>query len=208
MELDGNCKLRPLAREVGVQRLVDRVARTGVTVVVPRAGQIWRDYAFAAHYSFNGNGEMTGLPWLEESGMLGSAIGITNTHQVGIVRDAFVAYSVEQGYTDSFLLPVVAETYDGWLNDINAFHLTQEHVYAALADAKPGPVAEGNVGGGTGMICHGFKGGIGTTSRVVEHETGPYTIGALVQANYGDRALFRVDGVPVGELARREGRTY
>ena len=175
-----------------------RVARTGVTVIVPRAGQIWRDYAFAAYYSFNGNGEMTGLPWLEESGMLGSSIGITNTHQVGVARDAFVAYTVEKGYTSGFLLPVVAETYDGWLNDINAFHLTQEHVYAALADAKPGPVAEGNVGGGTGMICHGFKGGIGTASRVVESETGPYTIGALVQANYGDRALFRVDGVPVG----------
>jgi D-aminopeptidase len=175
-----------------------RVARTGVTVIVPREDQIWRDYAFAAYYSFNGNGEMTGLPWLAESGMLGSAIGITNTHQVGVVRDAFVAYSVEKGYTATFHLPVVAETYDGWLNDINAFHVTKDHVYAALAEAKPGPVAEGNVGGGTGMICHGFKGGIGTASRVVESKSGSYTIGALVQANYGDRALFRLDGVPVG----------
>ena len=175
-----------------------RLARTGVTVIVPREDQIWRDYAFAAYYSFNGNGEMTGLPWLEESGMLGSAVAITNTHQVGIVRDALVAYSVEKGYTTGFLLPVVAETYDGWLNDINAFHLTQEHVFAALADAKPGPVAEGNVGGGTGMICHEFKGGIGTASRMVQSNEESYTIGVLVQANYGNRAMLRVDGVPVG----------
>ena len=175
-----------------------RVARTGVTVIVPREDQIWHDYAFAGYYSFNGNGEMTGLPWLDESGMLGSAIGLTNTHQVGIVRDALVAYSVEKGYARGFLLPVVAETYDGWLNDIDAFHLTKEHVYAALAEAKPGPVAEGNVGGGTGMICHWFKGGIGTSSRVVESKSGAYTVGILVQTNYGDRPLFRVDGVPVG----------
>jgi len=175
-----------------------RVARTGVTVITPREDQIWRDYAFAAYYSFNGNGEMTGLPWLEESGMLGSAIAITNTHQVGVVRDALVAYSVEKGYTSGFLLPVVAETFDGWLNDINAFHLTKDHVFAALADAKPGPVPEGNAGGGTGMICHQFKGGIGTASRMVESDGDSYTIGALVQANYGDRSLLRVDGVPVG----------
>ena len=175
-----------------------RLARTGVTVIVPRQDQIWRDYACAAYYSFNGNGEMTGLPWLAESGMLGSAIGITNTHQVGIVRDALVAYSVQKGYTSGFLLPVVAETYDGWLNDIDAFHLTQDHVLAALAEAKPGPVAEGNVGGGTGMTCHGFKGGIGTSSRQVVVQDETYTIGVLVQANYGRRSMFRVDGVPVG----------
>lgn len=177
-----------------------RLARTGVTMIVPRQGHIWDDYAFAAYYSFNGNGEMTGIPWLEESGMLGSPIGITNTHQVGIVRDTLVKIAVEEGYTRSFLLPVVAETYDGWLNDINAFHITEAHVRAALADAKGGPVAEGNVGGGTGMICHEFKGGIGTSSRVVALEEGAYTVGALVQANYGDRALFRVDGVPVGQM--------
>ncbi|MBX3057564.1 MAG: P1 family peptidase [Anaerolineae bacterium] len=176
------------------------IARTGVTMIVPHMGNIWDDYAFAAYHSFNGNGELTGIPWLEESGMLGSPIGLTNTHQVGIVRDTLVKVSVEEGYTRSFLLPVVAETYDGWLNDINAFHVTEEHVRAALADAKSGPVAEGNVGGGTGMICHDFKGGIGTSSRVVEMEEGEYTIGVLVQANYGDRALFRVDGVPVGQM--------
>ena len=175
-----------------------RVARSGVTMVVPRQNKIWEDYAFAAWHSFNGNGEMTGLPWLDESGMLGSPIGITNTHQVGVVRDALVRYSVDQGYLDTFMLPIVAETYDGWLNDIDAFHVTTADVYAALDDAKAGPVAEGNVGGGTGMICHGFKGGIGTSSRVVQIDCGTYTVGVLVQANYGARADFRVDGMPVG----------
>lgn len=176
------------------------IARTGVTMIVPRQGDIWDDYAFAAYHSFNGNGEMTGIPWLEESGMLGSPIGLTNTHQVGVVRDTLVKISVEEGYTRSFLLPVVAETYDGWLNNINAFHITEEHVRAALADARGGDVAEGNVGGGTGMICHDFKGGIGTSSRLVVMEEGEYTVGVLVQANYGDRRLFRVDGMPVGQL--------
>lgn len=175
------------------------VARTGVTMIVPRGGDIWRDYAFAGYFSFNGNGEMTGLPWLDESGMLTSAIGITNTHQVGVVRDALVAYAIQNGYSDRFLLPVVTETYDGWLNDINAFHITKEHVYQALMSAASGAVQEGNVGGGTGMICHDFKGGIGTSSRVVNSESGQYTIGVLVQSNYGDRELLRVAGVPVGE---------
>jgi D-aminopeptidase len=175
-----------------------RTARTGVTMIAPRANRIWENYAFAAYYSFNGNGEMTGLPWLEESGMLGSAIGITNTHQVGVVRDALVRYSVENGYTSGFILPVVAETFDGWLNDINAFHVTEAHALAALRAAQSGPVAEGNVGGGTGMICHGFKGGIGTASRVAETPSGAFTVGALVQANYGLRKDLRVDGVPVG----------
>ena len=177
-----------------------RIARTGVTMVLPRGGDIWHNYAFAGYHSFNGNGEMTGIPWLKESGMLGSPIGLTNTHQVGIVRDALVERSVRLGFTHSFLLPVVAETYDGWLNDINAFHVTKEHALAALDAAQGGAVAEGNVGGGTGMICHDFKGGIGTSSRVVDMEDGRYTLGVLVQANYGDRALLRVDGVPIGQL--------
>ncbi len=177
-----------------------RIARTGVTMVLPRGGDIWHNYAFAGYHSFNGNGEMTGIPWLKESGMLGSPIGLTNTHQVGVVRDALVEHSVRLGYTQSFLLPVVAETYDGWLNDINAFHLNKEHALAALNAAQSGPVPEGNVGGGTGMICHDFKGGIGTSSRVVEMMDGRFTIGVLVQANYGDRALLRVDGAPVGQL--------
>ena len=177
-----------------------RIARTGVTMILPRGGDIWHDYAFAGYHSFNGNGEMTGIPWLKESGMLGSPIGLTNTHQVGVVRDALVAHSVRLGYTHSFLLPVVAETFDGWLNDINAFHLTQKDAIAAVEAAQSGPVAEGNVGGGTGMICHDFKGGIGSSSRVVRMEDGRFTIGVLVQANYGDRPLLRVDGVPVGQL--------
>src|SRR5215212_4458206 len=175
-----------------------RVARTGVTMIVPRAGQIWEDRVFGGFFSFNGNGEMTGLPWLEESGMIDAAIGITNTHAVGVVRDAIVAHAVEHGQIDSFLLPIAAETFDGWLSDIDAFHITQAHALAALAATKGGPVDEGDVGGGTGMICHGFKGGIGTSSRVVSAGGGSYTVGALVQANYGSRGDLRVDGVPVG----------
>ena len=177
-----------------------RVARTGVTIILPRADSIWDDYAFAGYHAFNGNGEMTGLPWLEESGMLGSAIGLTNTFQVGVVRDALVSYVVERDYREGFWLPVVAETYDGWLNDINGFHVTKERVFEALANSRNGSVKEGNVGGGTGMICHDFKGGIGTSSRVLKLDQQQYTIGVMVQTNYGDRELFRVDGVPVGRI--------
>ena len=174
------------------------VARTGVTVVVPREGEIWNDGAFCGCFSFNGSGEMTGIPWIEESGMLTSIIGITNTHQVGLVRDALVEYSIENGYIRGWVLPVVAETYDGFLSDIDAFHLNREHVFQAIASASGGVTAEGNVGGGTGMLCHGFKGGIGTSSRLVETRSGQFTVGALVQANYGSRADLRVNGVPVG----------
>ena len=184
-----------------------RIARTGVTVIVPRHGAVWREPVFAAHHSFNGNGEMTGLLWLEESGVLDGPIGITNTHAVGVVRDALVAHGVAHGYVTGFTLPIVAETYDGWLNDINAFHVTAEHVEEALAAARTGPVPEGNVGGGTGMRCHGFKGGIGTASRLVTCDAGTYVVGALVQANYGARRHLRVDGVPVGrEFAARAER--
>ncbi|HEU5102386.1 MAG TPA: P1 family peptidase [Roseiflexaceae bacterium] len=175
-----------------------RVARTGVTMIVPRDGDTWSDRVFGGFFSFNGNGEMTGLPWLEESGMIDAAIGISNTHAVGVVRDAIVAHAVEHGQMDSFILPIAAETYDGWLSDIDAFHITQEHALAALAAAKGGPVDEGDVGGGTGMICHGFKGGIGTSSRVVAAAGDTCTVGALVQANYGARRELRIDGVPVG----------
>jgi D-aminopeptidase len=175
-----------------------RVARTGVTVILPRRGEIWIDHAPAGYHAFNGCGEMTGMHWLEESGMLMSPIAITNTHQVGVVRDALGRYAQAHGYSHMFSLPVVAETYDGHLNDADAHHVTEEHVYQAMAHASVGPVAEGNVGGGTGMLCHGFKGGIGTASRVVENKCGRWTVGALVQANYGRRHLLRVDGVPVG----------
>lgn len=170
------------------------VARTGVTMIVPREGGIWTNYAHAAWFNFSGNGEMTGLPWIEESGLLGSPIGITNTHQVGLVRDFLVKAGVESGGGHEFHLPVVGETWDGWLSDIESFPLTEADARAAYESAGPGPVAEGCVGGGTGMICHGFKGGIGTSSRVV----GAGTVGVLVQANYGRRADLRVDGFPVG----------
>jgi D-aminopeptidase len=174
------------------------VARTGVTAIWPGGTDIWERAVFAGFHSFNGNGEMTGTIWIEEQGLLASPVCITNTHSVGVVRDAIIAYAVKHNAPQEWHLPVTAETYDGWLSDAESFPVTQEHALAALDAASSGPVAEGNVGGGTGMICHGFKGGIGTASRVVATAGESYTVGALVQANYGHRALFRVDGVPVG----------
>ncbi|MFL5721867.1 MAG: P1 family peptidase [Chloroflexota bacterium] len=175
--------------------------RTGVTVVVPRADDRWNEPVYAGCHRLNGNGEMTGLEWVRESGKLTTPVAITNTHSVGIVRDALVAVSVERAdaRVDHWSLPVVGETYDGLLNDINGFHVRAEHLRAALATAAGGPVAEGNVGGGTGMVCHEFKGGIGTASRVIPADRGGFTVGVLVQANYGKRAWLRVDGVPVGQ---------
>jgi len=169
--------------------------RTGVTVVVPH-DEIGMSPVFAGTHTLNGNGEMTGLEWVRESGQLTTAIAITNTHSVGTVRDALVAADMAaRSPRGSFWsLPVVAETYDGALNDINGMHVKAEHVHEALTGATDGPVAEGNVGGGTGMICHEFKGGTGTASRVVEN----WRVGALVQANYGDRERLAMDGVPVG----------
>jgi D-aminopeptidase len=177
-----------------------RIARTGVTMVVPRSGGIHEDSVFAGTHTLNGCGEMTGLPWLEESGVLGSPIGLTNTNQIGVVRDALAAYAVEKHGGWAYKLAVVAETYDGWLNDMDAFHVQQKDVFAAIQNAAGGPVAEGNVGGGTGMICHDFKGGIGTASRIAPTRVGSYTVGALVQTNYGRRNLLRVDGMPVGRV--------
>lgn len=179
------------------------VARTGVTIVHTRPAGRRDELCYAGVFSFNGNGEMTGTQWLTESGLLNGPIGITNTHQVGLVRDRLVAREVADDPQSTWCLPVVAETYDGFLNDIDAFPLTVEHVDAALADADrvvdaARPVAEGNVGGGTGMICHGFKGGIGTSSRVADTPSGAYTVGVLVQANYGQRHLLRLDGRAVG----------
>lgn len=181
-----------------------RCARTGVTVIMPRAGAIWRNPAFAASFSFNGCGEMTGLQWVEESGQLSYPIALTSTHHVGTVHEAIVAYGQQHGHTELSALAVVGETWDGYLNDLDGFHVKAEHVYAALANLASGPVAEGNVGGGTGMICHEFKGGIGTASRVVATKSGTWTVGALVQANHGAREDFRVDGVPVGRLLSLE----
>jgi D-aminopeptidase len=175
------------------------VVRTGITGIWPRGPEIWTDHVFAGTFSFSGNGEMTGLPWIAEQGTLGAPIGITNTCQVGIVRDAIFALGVRDHAPQEFHLPVVAETYDGWLSASESFPLKTEHAFAAFDSAiGGGPIAEGSVGGGTGMICHEFKGGTGTASRVVVEGGARYTVGALVQANYGVRELLRIDGVPVG----------
>ncbi len=172
--------------------------RTGVTAILPR-GKKSLEPVFASWFSLNGNGEMTGTTWIEESGELAGPVMITNTHSVGVVRDAAVAWLVERDPSISWSLPVVAETWDGFLNDLNGFHVKKEHALAALDTAKPGPVAEGNVGGGTGMRVHRFKGGIGTSSRRLAKEDGGYTVGVLVQANYGKREQLRIAGVPVGK---------
>jgi D-aminopeptidase len=172
--------------------------RTGVTVVHPR-GKSNPDPVFGAWFTLNGNGEMTGTTWLQESGILEGPIAITNTHSVGVVRDAILQWQVGKPGMQPWGLPVVAETYDGSLNDINGFHVRPEHVSSALDGAKSGPVVEGAVGGGTGMVCHGFKGGIGTASRKLPPEQGGYTVGVLVQCNYGARRDLRIAGVPVGE---------
>lgn len=173
--------------------------RTGVTAILPRGKQS-SDQVFAGWFSLNGNGEMTGTTWVEESGFLEGPIMITNTHSVGVARDAIIAWRVKHNQMNQpWSLPVVAETYDGYLNDINGFHVKERHVFEALDTAKSGPVAEGNVGGGTGMICYGFKGGIGTASRRLDERAGGYTVGVLVQANFGRRDQLRVAGVPVGQ---------
>ena len=172
--------------------------RTGVTVVHPR-GKGNPDPVFGAWFTLNGNGEMTGTTWLQESGVLEGPIAITNTHSVGVVRDAILQWQVGKPGMQPWGLPVVAETFDGSLNDINGFHVKPEHVISALDGAKGGPVLEGAVGGGTGMVCHGFKGGIGTASRKLPAEQGGYTVGVLVQCNYGARRDLRIAGVPVGE---------
>ncbi len=177
--------------------------RTGVTAIHPR-GKASNDPVFAGWFSLNGNGEMTGTTWIEESGFLEGPVLITNTSSVGVVRDAVIAWQLRQfGKTmQPWGLPVVAETYDGWLNDISGFHVKQQHVFNALDNAKSGSVAEGNVGGGTGMICFEFKGGIGTSSRKLTERQGGYTVGALVQSNFGLRHQLTIAGVPVGrELA-------
>ena len=171
--------------------------RTGVTAIWPR-GRGNMDGVFSAWHTLNGNGEMTGTTWVEESGLYNGPLAITNTHSVGVVRDALVEMVIRYAPDELFGLPLVAETYDGLLSDINGFHVRREHALAALDSARPGSVAEGNVGGGTGMICHQFKGGIGTSSRVLDVDYGGYTVGVLVQCNYGSRRRFAVAGVPVG----------
>jgi L-aminopeptidase/D-esterase-like protein len=173
--------------------------RTGVTIVHPR-GKNNLDPVFAAWFTLNGNGEMTGTTWVQESGLLEGPVAITNTHSVGVVRDAIIQWEVSRkNALQPWWLPVVAETYDGGLNDINGFHVKPEHVLAALDAATGGVPKEGAVGGGTGMVCHGFKGGIGTASRKLPDAQGGYTVGVLVQCNYGVRRDLRIAGVPVGE---------
>ena len=176
--------------------------RTGVTAVLPRGTASANDPVYAGWFSLNGNGEMTGTAWIEESGFLEGPVMITNTHSVGVVRDAVVSWRVARGGADAsgywWSLPVVAETWDGYLNDVNGFHVREEHAHRALAEARGGPVDEGNVGGGTGMICYEWKGGIGTASRRVAHTVGELTVGVLVQANFGLRDQLQIAGVPVG----------
>jgi D-aminopeptidase len=181
--------------------------RTGVTAIFPR-GRNGSDSVFAGWFTLNGNGEMTGTTWVEESGRLDGPILITNTHSVGVVRDATIAWMRRHRPGFLWALPVVAETYDGMLNDAEGFHVKPAHVFAALDGAAAGPVREGNVGGGTGMNCHGFKGGTGTASRVLEQEVGGYTVGVLVQCNYGQRRRLAIAGVPVGKEITDLTRCY
>jgi D-aminopeptidase len=192
-----------------IEDLADgRKVRTGVTAVLPRGRGTLDTPSYGAWFPLNGNGEMTGTAWLEESGNLEGPVMLTNTHSVGVVRDAVIAWRVRAGGADAsgywWSLPVVAETWDGHLNDINGFHVKPADVDRALESAAAGPVAEGNVGGGTGMICHEFKCGIGTASRRVIVGGKPYVIGVLVQANYGIRDTLRIAGVPVGQYIRND----
>ena len=197
---------------VGYSTLIEgegkHAVRTGVTAVLPRKQATSDKPVFAGVFSLNGNGEMTGTHWIEESGFLEGPVLITNTHSVGVVRDATIQWRIRHGEPDAsgywWSLPVVAETYDGHLNDINGFHVKPEHVFAALDSAHGGAIAEGNVGGGTGMICHEFKCGTGTSSRVVKIDGREYRLGVLVQANYGIRGELRIAGVPVGKVLQND----
>ena len=184
--------------------------RTGVTAILPRGHQDTLEKpVFAAGFSLNGNGEMTGAEWVEEGGFLEGPVMLTTTHSVGTVRDAVIKWRVAHGAPDAsgywWSLPVVAETYDGYLNDVNGFHIHDEHVFHALDSAAPGPVQEGAVGGGPGMICYEFKGGTGTASRRLDAESGGYTVGVLVQANCGLRRQLTIVGVPVGREVAAPG---
>ncbi len=180
----------------------EAVVRTGVTAILPRGKTSPLDGVFAGWFTQNGNGEMTGTTWVEESGLMYGPVMITNTHSVGVVRDAVIGWALDNYDFDAddwWSLPVVGETWDGWLNDLNGFHVKPEHAYEALNNARGGPVREGGVGGGTGMITYEFKGGIGTASRVVHDESGDYTVGVLVQSNFGSRYQLMVAGTPVGK---------
>ena len=180
------------------------VVRSGVTVVLPENGEIWQRHLFAGAHVLNGNGEMTGLSWLEEFGLLCGPLAITGTHSVGAVHEGLVSYELKQGFAFDFCLPLVAETFDGWLSEPLALAVRPEHVHAALRAAAAGPVAEGNVGGGTGMITHELKAGIGTASRLAEVAGETWTLGVLVQSNYGRRGRLRLDGKAIGAAITTE----
>jgi D-aminopeptidase len=229
LSMDPECQAKPRARQLGIPfegtpgpmdaitdvvgvevghatlisgsgklRIGSGPVRTGVTAICPR-GKNSVIPVFAGWFSLNGNGEMTGTTWVEESGLLEGPVMITNTHSVGVVRDTVIAWQMKGRETSQpWSLPVVAETYDGFLNDINGFHIKPQHVFDALDGASSGAVTEGNVGGGTGTVCYGFKGGIGTSSRRINVTGAPFTLGALVQANFGRRQQLRIAGVPVG----------
>jgi D-aminopeptidase len=187
-----------LVEGAGALRVGHGPVRTGVTAILPR-GLASHEPVFAGWFPLNGNGEMTGTAWIDESGFLEGPIMLTNTHSVGVVRDAVVAWQARTGRLfQPYSYPLVAETYDGTLNDINGFHVRAEHALSALESATDGDVAEGNVGGGTGMVCFGWKGGTGTASRRTREGEGGYTVGVLVQANFGLRSQLSVAGVPVG----------
>ncbi len=197
-----------LIGDVAGQQAGDRKIRTGVTAILPRGRDSLGTPAFGAWFALNGNGEMTGTAWLEESGQLEGPVLLTNTHSVGVARDAAIAWRISQGGADAsgywWSLPVVAETWDGHLNDINGFHVRPDHVSAALSRATSGPVEEGSVGGGTGMVCHEYKCGIGTASRRVAEGGRDYMVGVLVQANYGLRDSLWIAGVPIGQHLRKD----
>ena len=188
-----------IIRGEGALKVGEGPVRTGVTVVLPRGARN-TDPVYAGWFSLNGNGEMTGTTWVEESGFLEGPVAITNTHSVGTVRDSMIAWGLKHGaLAQPWALPVVAETWDGWLNDLNGFHVKPDDVFAALDSAKSGAVAEGNTGGGTGMVCYGFKGGTGTASRILPADQGGYTVGVIVQCNCGRRPQLTIAGVPVGK---------
>jgi L-aminopeptidase/D-esterase-like protein len=188
---------------VGYATVIEgRSARTGVTVIHPR-GKGDHTPVYASVHSFNGNGEMTGAAWIEEGGLLEGPIGITNSHSVGIVRDTIISWQLKNNAMyQRWSLPVVGETADGWLNDMNSFHVKEHHVMSALDSAKSGIIEEGNIGGGTGMVCYEFKGGTGTSSRKLSENFGGWTVGALVQSNFGRRHQFTLAGVPIGKHLR------
>ena len=195
-----------LIRGDGALKVGEGPVRTGVTAILPR-GKASGDPVMAGWFSLNGNGEMTGTTWIQEAGFLEGPVLITNTHSVGVVRDAAIAWSLKHEHMfQPWSLPVVAETWDGYLNDSNGFHVKAEHVFQALDSARGGAVAEGNVGGGTGMVCYGFKCGSGTASRKVADSAGGYTVGVFVQANHGRRQELRISGIPVGREIPDERR--